>query len=481
MKNRWLLRILSVSVCLVLILGLCACGQQSGIGRTEKEQTVVVQGDGQSINLLDYQIYYFGQVNNTIASSSSSSSLNLDTTKSLKDQTCSLDTTKTWAEYFTEETLKACQEILAGVIAAENAGITADETVQQKVQSSLDSITSAAQSAGQSETEYLEELYGKDITMDDMKRVFERYELYDLYMQQQQSGVEVTDEQAEAYYQQHRSQIDTLTVRIAAFLYNGSMTGETLTQEEALQRAEEFKNKVTDEASFVEYFSATLTDTQAIFYSNTDISKSYNITRDAFGADTESADYMFDDARQYGDMRIVDTGSATLVMYYIEKDTKDYNLCDIRVLIANGDTPSDRLAEAERLYESWQNSDQTEETFIQMYNEFSNQQTGSSALGDGGLYEDVYKGKSTTEVTEWCFDASRKPGDVGIVKTYTGNQGAAYYLLYYVSSGENYRTVLARDYVVQEKMAELAEQLIDQFVVEVHRDVTDSVASMTLS
>ena len=196
MKNRWLLRVLSVSVCLVLILGLCACGQQSGIGRTEKEQTVVVQGDGQSINLLDYQIYYFGQVNNTIASSSSSSSLNLDTTKSLKDQTCSLDTTKTWAEYFTEETLKACQEILAGVIAAENAGITADETVQQKVQSSLDSITSAAQSAGQSETEYLEELYGKDITMDDMKRVFERYELYDLYMQQQQSGVEVTDEQA---------------------------------------------------------------------------------------------------------------------------------------------------------------------------------------------------------------------------------------------------------------------------------------------
>lgn len=73
MKNRWLLRILSVSVCLVLILGLCACGQQSGIGRTEKEQTVVVQGAGQSINLLDYQSYYFGQVNNTLASSSSSS------------------------------------------------------------------------------------------------------------------------------------------------------------------------------------------------------------------------------------------------------------------------------------------------------------------------------------------------------------------------------------------------------------------------
>ena len=51
------------------------------------------------------------------------------------------------------------------------------------------------------------------------------------------------------------------------------------------------------------------------------------------------------------------------------------------------------------------------------------------SASNGGLYENVYKGQMVPEFENWCFDAARKTGDYGIVKTDYG-----YHIMYYVDS-----------------------------------------------
>ena len=63
----------------------------------------------------------------------------------------------------------------------------------------------------------------------------------------------------------------------------------------------------------------------------------------------------------------------------------------------------------------------------------NSQDPGSNT--NGGLYEDVYPGQMVAAFNDWCFDASRKSGDTGIVETNYG-----YHVIYFVgNSDQTYR------------------------------------------
>ena len=85
---------------------------------------------------------------------------------------------------------------------------------------------------------------------------------------------------------------------------------------------------------------------------------------------------------------------------------------------------------AQEVLKEWQDGDATEESFGELANTYSTD-TGSNS--NGGLYEDVYPGQMVTEFNDWCFDASRKPGDTDIVKTSYG-----YHVMYFVSFTDEY-------------------------------------------
>lgn len=85
---------------------------------------------------------------------------------------------------------------------------------------------------------------------------------------------------------------------------------------------------------------------------------------------------------------------------------------------------------AQEILDEWQAGDADEESFGELANTYS---TDSGSNTNGGLYEDVYPGQMATEFNDWCFDASRKPGDTGIVKTSFG-----YHVMYFVSFTDTY-------------------------------------------
>lgn len=81
---------------------------------------------------------------------------------------------------------------------------------------------------------------------------------------------------------------------------------------------------------------------------------------------------------------------------------------------------------AQEILDQWLSGDKTEDSFATLANENS-ADTGSNA--NGGLYSGVTEGKMVEAFNDWCFDADRKVGDYGIVKTQYG-----YHIMYFCGS-----------------------------------------------
>lgn len=132
--------------------------------------------------------------------------------------------------------------------------------------------------------------------------------------------------------------------------------------------------------------------------------------------------------------------------YAAQELTKDTKKVDVRhcLIMPEGATtetiryetfPEEAWTAAEKqaneLLEAWKKGDKTEESFAEMTNEHTADGNDSNADGvkDGGLYTGITEGQMVPEFEAWCFDDSRKYGDVGIVKTEFG-----YHIMYFVGS-----------------------------------------------
>ena len=132
-------------------------------------------------------------------------------------------------------------------------------------------------------------------------------------------------------------------------------------------------------------------------------------------------------ARAEGDADVVDytyygVPMGSVVVVFHGKERADFHSVDVRhILVADEAEATDLLAQ-------YLAGEQTEDAFAALATAHSTD-TGSAA--NGGLYEDVYIGQMVKPFENWCFDASRKAGDTGIVATDYG-----YHVMYYVGSSE---------------------------------------------
>lgn len=146
--------------------------------------------------------------------------------------------------------------------------------------------------------------------------------------------------------------------------------------------------------------------------------------------------------------------------------TKDTKTVDVRHILISPDggttdstgttTYSDEewaacLAETQRIRDEWLAGAADEEFFAELAEQYS-EDPGSNT--SGGLYTDVAEGDMTENFNNWCFDASRKAGDYGLVQTSFG-----YHIMYY--SGENYPWAEYAEYYL---VTELTNQIIDNAV-----------------
>ena len=113
------------------------------------------------------------------------------------------------------------------------------------------------------------------------------------------------------------------------------------------------------------------------------------------------------------------------------------------------------LAEAERVYQLWKDGEATEDSFVALVGEHTDD-PGSATTG--GLYENVSIGSGYVEEFEnWAADAARVPGDTGLVKTPYG-----YHIMYYVS-GQDIWYVNTSSQMLNERFTEFFDSGVEQY------------------
>ena len=115
-------------------------------------------------------------------------------------------------------------------------------------------------------------------------------------------------------------------------------------------------------------------------------------------------------------------------------------------------------AEAQELLDKWQQESGTEEGFANFAMQYT-EDPGS--MSTGGLYTDVYLGQMVAPFEDWCFDASRKYGDTGLVKSVYG-----YHIMYFVDSREIWVGQVS-DTIIYERTMELVNEAVAKWSLDV--------------
>lgn len=80
---------------------------------------------------------------------------------------------------------------------------------------------------------------------------------------------------------------------------------------------------------------------------------------------------------------------------------------------------------------------------------------------NGGLYEGVYPGQMVPTFNDWCFDASRQPGDTGIVETSYG-----FHVMYFSATTDDYYWKSVADQKIRTaQMMELVDAIMQEYPV----------------
>ena len=165
--------------------------------------------------------------------------------------------------------------------------------------------------------------------------------------------------------------------------------------------------------------------------------------------------------------------------YADEGVTKDggkyYNVRHILVLVQGGTTDDDGnttysdeeweacRSKAQEILDEWLNGEATEDSFAALANEKS-EDTGSNT--NGGLYTDLTADTNFVEnFKAWYLDASRQPGDYGLVQTEYG-----YHIMYF-SGSEDIWYEAARSDIISEKVSALVPAALEKYPAEVDYSV----------
>ena len=392
----------------------------------------------------------------------------LDPSLPLKAQKHSED--KTWHDYFLEAATNSVHEIKALYREATLAGNTISEEHVQQIDSDIASLEASVEAQNMSLDYYLSSTYGKQMTLDEYKRIMTESYIAQEYSLQRYNGFEYSDDDIMDYYQSNKRNFDIVDYR--SFFFSSAPEGTSPTQEEidnaktsAKSLAEIMLSAITDEQSFIKLSLQNATDEQKSLYED----ESYTLREGVPYSSTPNVDvgdWLFDSSRAPGDTTMIETDSGYYVLYMKARYRNDYNTVNVRHILiqfdldegateATDEQKSAAKASAEAILSEWESGDKTESSFAELAKEHS-EDTGS--IENSGLYENISKGLMVKNFEDWCFDSSRSVGDTGIVETEYG-----YHVMYFVSHGRPYWKVQVETEVRNNDFTDFTDETKDKY------------------
>lgn len=266
--------------------------------------TAITIGDYKYTNA-DFQYYYSNAYANFMNSYGSYFSM-FDTTQDLDDQAFDptyitmfggtvpegLAEDASWQDYFEAVAIENMVEVTALYDSAVKEGYTLSEEDAASVEEAVASFDTAASSYGLRDgAAFVSFYYGKGNTIDSVRSLMERGYIASAYAQDKYNSFEYTSDELNAYYDEHKDELDAFSFDYYLVAADKEEVTETVTDEETGEETEQTSEKVTDAtmAAAKENADKLLTAAQS-GADEAALSFSEAVT-EVFGADASATEY----------------------------------------------------------------------------------------------------------------------------------------------------------------------------------------------
>lgn len=426
------------------------------------ETYVVVNGE--AVNKVEFDYQYNLTKNNYITQYGSYLTyFGLDTSKDLSTQMYS--DTLTWQDYFEQNAVESLKQNKALMAEAKAAGFTYDTT--DEYNTFKETIKTSAASAGISEKEYVRSIYGSYATMGRIEEYVKNDMVMNAYYQKLQEDNAPSDDEIQSYYEENKATYDSVDYRLT--------TIEADLPTEPTELADPVEETAADTTGTTDGTAAT-DSTQDTAYqpSDAEIAKAMEdakvladdaeqtVAKDGEAHENEKkssvnyliSDWLFDDARKAGDTTVItnDNSHCYYAVAFEKRYLDETPSADVRVIIPTEDKTG------EEILEEWKNGAATEDSFAELCKKYTQD---TSAVENGGLFEQVTKTGMTEELSNWIFDTSRQAGDtVAITVSDTT------YVLYYIGQDQPEWKINIKNTLVSQAMSQYIEDITADITVE---------------
>ena len=426
------------------------------------ETYVVVNGE--AVNKVEFDYQYNLTKNNYITQYGSYLTyFGLDTSKDLSTQMYS--DTLTWQDYFEQNAVESLKQNKALMAEAKAAGFTYDTT--DEYNTFKETIKTSAASAGISEKEYVRSIYGSYATMGRIEEYVKNDMVMNAYYQKLQEDNAPSDDEIQSYYEENKATYDSVDYRLT--------TIEADLPTEPTELADPVEETAADTTGTTDGTAAT-DSTQDTAYqpSDAEIAKAMEdakvladdaeqtVAKDGEAHENEKkssvnyliSDWLFDDARKAGDTTVItnDNSHCYYAVAFEKRYLDETPSADVRVIIPTEDKTG------EEILEEWKSGAATEDSFAELCKKYTQD---TSAVENGGLFEQVTKTGMTEELSNWIFDNSRQAGDTVAITVSDST-----YVLYYIGQDQPEWKINIKNTLVSDTMSQHMQDITADVTVE---------------
>lgn len=426
------------------------------------ETYVVINGE--EVNKVEFDYVYNTTKNNYITQYGSYLSyFGLDTSKDLSTQMYS--DTLTWQDYFEQNAVESLKQNKALMAEAKAAGFTYDTT--DEYNTFKETIKTSAAAAGVSDKEYVRSIYGSYATMGRIEEYVKNDMVMNAYYQKLQEDNAPSDDEIQSYYEENKATYDSVDYRLT--------TIEADLPTEPTELADPVEETAADTTGTTDGTAATDTTQDTAYQpSDAEIAKAMDdakvladdaeqtVAKDGEAHENEKkssvnymiSDWLFDDARKAGDTTVItnDNSHCYYAVAFEKRYLDETPSADVRVIIPTEDKTG------EEILEEWKNGAATEDSFAELCKKYTQD---TSAVENGGLFEQVTKTGMTEELSNWIFDSSRQAGDtVAITVSDTT------YVLYYIGQDQPEWKINIKNTLVSDTMSQHVQDITADVTVE---------------
>ncbi|MBP3300137.1 MAG: peptidylprolyl isomerase [Clostridia bacterium] len=405
--------------------------------------------------------------------------LGLGDKNTLKTQPCNVsEDFETWADFFMQQTEEMLTQVYTFYNAAIADGMTLNEAYSRDLDAYMLEVQQIAEGEKQTADEFLSANYGAGMTEALYREFLTHRLLATQYCDEKLEAITYSDEKYEEYYKNNKESLDKVTFRIFSMTEDHLPADTSKDDAETVSAAvkdlaELFAKDLTTEEEFIQRALAYAPEEDKESFKQDSATLAQNLSADSFSE--EMSAWLFDEARQKGDVTVLKTGETTYnICYFLSCGRDEYPLASMRHLLIQvtdkeGATDAEVKTKIQTLYDDWVAAGAKESEFATLADTHT-EDDGSK--GSGGLYESFEKATMVPEIDNWLYADGRKVGDHEIIKTTYG-----YHIVLFMGYGNIAWKEVCYNAFQTEDYQKLFEALAPQNEVAFEENYKDTVAN----